>query len=257
MKPIKKESHGYEVKKWQELLINLGYNPGKPDGIFGTQTEIATISFQENNNLIADGIVGQNTFSAAYDLAISNNIFRNNKPEDFPPPPLFYTLTALERETLFGKFEYTVNADNSINIGGDWEKENIIKVTIPQLKGVLYPYTDTPISGNVYFHKKIAKQITGFFNELESTNLHHDIITWGGSFVPRLIRGSSSLSSHSFGIAFDINMEWNKLGATPATAGERGSVRNIVAIANKYGLFWGGHFVTRKDGMHFEVAKVM
>ncbi|MGH8628263.1 MAG: M15 family metallopeptidase [Gammaproteobacteria bacterium] len=30
----------------------------------------------------------------------------------------------------------------------------------------------------------------------------------------------------------------------------------MVPIANAFGFFWGGHF-SRRDGMHFEVARVL
>ena len=81
------------------------------------------------------------------------------------------------------------------------------------------------------------------------------IKTFNGSYVPRLIRGSKTeLSSHAFGIAFDINMQWNMLSTEPALLGHKGSVRELVAIAHDHGFYWGGHF-SRKDGMHFELAK--
>jgi hypothetical protein len=38
--------------------------------------------------------------------------------------------------------------------------------------------------------------------------------------------------------------------------GQKGSVRELVQIANNNGFYWGGHF-SRKDGMHFEIAKVV
>jgi hypothetical protein len=84
------------------------------------------------------------------------------------------------------------------------------------------------------------------------------VLTFGGSFVPRFIRGSRTvLSNHAFGSAFDINVAWNLLGNTPALVGQKGSVRPLVSIANEYGFYWGGHFNSRRDGMHFEVAKIL
>jgi hypothetical protein len=38
--------------------------------------------------------------------------------------------------------------------------------------------------------------------------------------------------------------------------GKKGSVRELVPIANKHGIYRGGHFKGRPDGMHFEVARV-
>ncbi|MBP0649891.1 M15 family metallopeptidase, partial [Mycobacterium tuberculosis] len=57
--------------------------------------------------------------------------------------------------------------------------------------------------------------------------------------------------------AFDINAEWNPLGVEPAAMGAKGCVRELVPIANRFGFYWGGHFSTRADGMHFEVAKLL
>jgi hypothetical protein len=90
----------------------------------------------------------------------------------------------------------------------------------------------------------------------EKKGLLNLVLTYGGAYNPRLVRGGTSLSPHAFGTAFDINYEWNKLGVQPVLAGEKGSVRELVLIANKYGFYWGGHFNKRPDGMHFEVAKL-
>jgi hypothetical protein len=73
--------------------------------------------------------------------------------------------------------------------------------------------------------------------------------------VPIFIRGNTTtLSNHAFGTAFDINADQNSLGARPALVGQRGSTRELVPLANKWGFYWGGHFGSRPDGMHFEIA---
>lgn len=50
-------------KKWQEQLMSVGYDVGKTgaDGIFGDNTQSATIEFQKANGLEPDGIVGPKT----------------------------------------------------------------------------------------------------------------------------------------------------------------------------------------------------
>ena len=74
--------------------------------------------------------------------------------------------------------------------------------------------------------------------------------------MPRYIRGSATtLSNHAWGTAFDVNYRWNQLGHVPALKGEIGSVRELVPRAHQLGFYWGGHF-SRRDGMHFEVARV-
>ncbi len=83
------------------------------------------------------------------------------------------------------------------------------------------------------------------------------VVTWDGSYVFRLIRGSkTTLSNHSWGSAFDINVRWNGLGKMPALVGKKGSLRELVPLANAYGFYWGGHYRRRKDGMHFECVKL-
>jgi peptidoglycan hydrolase-like protein with peptidoglycan-binding domain len=46
----------------QCLLKFWGYNPGSVDGIYGDQTTAAVKTFQSDNSLSKDGIVGQQTW---------------------------------------------------------------------------------------------------------------------------------------------------------------------------------------------------
>lgn len=64
---LKKGSKGADVKKVQLLL---GLNP---DGDFGIKTEIAVKNWQKNNGLMADGIVGINTWNKMFPTSIINN----------------------------------------------------------------------------------------------------------------------------------------------------------------------------------------
>lgn len=49
------------VKEIQTALNKKGYYNGKIDGVFGNVTKEAVINFQKDNNLEADGIVGEKT----------------------------------------------------------------------------------------------------------------------------------------------------------------------------------------------------
>lgn len=60
---LQKGSQGGLVVTLQELLKAKGYNPGYPDGIFGVNTYKAVYSFQKEHSLIADGIVGKDTWN--------------------------------------------------------------------------------------------------------------------------------------------------------------------------------------------------
>ena len=61
---MKRGSTGAEVKKLQNLLIQMGYLNGKADGIYGTNTAKAVMAFQKANSLKADGVAGAKTLSA-------------------------------------------------------------------------------------------------------------------------------------------------------------------------------------------------
>lgn len=57
-------STGSEVTQIQQRLQELGYNPGTADGIYGTRTKNAVISFQRDYGLSDDGIAGPKTLEA-------------------------------------------------------------------------------------------------------------------------------------------------------------------------------------------------
>jgi hypothetical protein len=105
-------------------------------------------------------------------------------------------------------------------------------------------------------HQKIQKPFQAMYEEWQKAGLLHLIKTFDGAYVPRFVRGNpNALSKHAYGLAIDFNAGWNALNTIPALKGREGSVRELVPIANQHGFFWGGHFNSRLDGMHFEFAK--
>ena len=59
-------SKGDDVKRMQERLAELGYDIGKPDGIFGKGTKAVVQDFQKRNGLTADGEAGPQTLERLY-----------------------------------------------------------------------------------------------------------------------------------------------------------------------------------------------
>ncbi len=54
-------SQGQAVKDLQSRLYTLGYYTGEIDGRYGQGTREAVYAFQKRNDLLADGIVGEET----------------------------------------------------------------------------------------------------------------------------------------------------------------------------------------------------
>jgi len=44
------------VREVQQILAQLGYNPGPADGVYGGKTRLAIQDFQRKNSLEADGL---------------------------------------------------------------------------------------------------------------------------------------------------------------------------------------------------------
>lgn len=258
---LKKGMKCEQVGDWQSFLRGLKLYSSLIDNDFGQKTHDATVLFQRKYKLKEDGIVGASTYVKAISIGFTfdleddneNNIFSEN----YPKKPNFQPLISnSQREKIFGKFEYEgkPSKDNpeGIKILGNWVSENIVRVELPSL---------SKATGGKYsammWHKKAEEQLVKFFETLEKENLHTKILSYAGAFYPRYVRGSRSvLSNHSWGTAFDINVPQNGLNRRPALVGEKGCVREIVPIANEFGFYWGGHF-SRKDGMHFEIAKII
>lgn len=62
-------SKGAAVKKLQQMLMDAGYlTDGIVDGVFGRKTRTAVRSFQKDNSLKVDGIVGSKTYVKLYEI---------------------------------------------------------------------------------------------------------------------------------------------------------------------------------------------
>lgn len=265
---IKKGSNNDYVGDWQSFLRGEDLYLGAIDDDFGNATEQATKEFQKKYKLEDDGIVGDSTYKKAISLGYHSSqiIVAPTNNDNVPPKPNFLPITGNEtRNNLFGKFAYkpspTKQNPEGIVITDDWAKKNIIRVNLPALA-----LATNGASKSMMFHKECEYQLVKLFERLQKENLHTKILSYAGAFYPRFIRGSrTQLSNHSWGTAFDCNVPYNGLGKVPAMIGQTGCVREIVPIANECGFYWGGHFgldsngkvVGRRDGMHFEIAKII
>lgn len=265
---------------WQAFLAGEGFYVGDYTQSFGPVTEKATKAAQAAWGLEPDGVVGPTTTKAARERGFDVPWWGWGKTAEFDeaakdqpagwmnphwPAPAdadadgyddLTFLTPARLDELFGPIHWSLGTSGKVTIQPDWSRENLVTVFVPQLKGV--DCFGRPASGKVQIHKKIAVQFLGFWQDVEDHGLLGLVKSFGGTFAIRLIRGSNShLSTHTYAIAFDICMEWNGLGKTPAMVGQNGSVRELAALCEKWGFKWGGWFRRRKDGMHFEAAEII
>ena len=67
---------GVDIQRVQEILADIGYYTGSLDGIYGISTENAVKAFQRDFGLVADGVVGPETYEALdmMEDTLTNNI---------------------------------------------------------------------------------------------------------------------------------------------------------------------------------------
>jgi hypothetical protein len=159
-------------------------------------------------------------------------------------------LGSQELEKVFGKFEFRETQKRGfIQIVPAWINDNIVSVQTDVLADLGFK--------TIRVHRLAEKHFVNVFTEIEKNGLAEKLLSCGGTFVPRHIGRdpSKALSSHSWGIAIDLNVDWNGYGNRPALPGQIGSLRELVPIFAKHGFAWGGHFRSGVDGMHFELAR--
>jgi len=86
--------------------------------------------------LTSDGVVGSKTFAEA----IKDGMAVIEDDEEFPPRPNFPPLLGTTaRQKVFGKFRFEPSPipqnKERIKILGDWEKQNIVTLQLPELRG--------------------------------------------------------------------------------------------------------------------------
>ena len=260
MQVLRPNASGDDVQAWQLFLRGQDAYEGEVHGQYDAATIAATKLWQKQQGLLEDAVVGLKTYAKAQELGF-NPGFDDPDPSDagpsFPAKPSFAPLSPAARSSLLGTFAYrplpTPKNPEAIEITDDWAKNHIETISIPQLAKV----QGAPAGGQLRLHALAVEPFVAFFAGVEKAGLLDRILSFGGSWVPRFIRGSTkTLSNHSYGSAIDINVPFNALGTLPALKGKKGSVRELVPIANECGLYWGGHFGQRPDGMHFELARV-
>jgi hypothetical protein len=165
-------------------------------------------------------------------------------------------------DPLVGQIRFERLEGGAVRLLDDWEKKNLVDVTIPQLRGAKLLGEDKSFSGTLRFNRIGVNALKHVWEEAESSGIvkngiiqngnRTERLSFDGSYTPRLVHGSNStLSNSTKGLLIYINAEYNPTGVKPPDVGQPGSVRVLVPLFEKYGFRWGGNYA-RPCGMIFE-----
>lgn len=130
--------------------------------------------------------------------------------------------------------------------------DSCAEMTNPRLAGLLQDQQVGPV--RVRMLKPAIESLTVIFDKIQKADPElFGRINTAGSLCVRLVRGSaSSVSSHSFGLSLDLN-----INGVLDTLGDGRTQLGLTILADFFngdGWVWGAAY-GREDSMHFEVAK--
>lgn len=189
--------------RYQQLLKDLDLYEGMIDGLIGPKTTKAIKRFQTLNGLSSDGIIGPNTIQAFENQV--NIIPDNNKTSsiisNFKPSNRPYTIWPRENTSSLMNFYG--------NVG-----ENQTTIPIPYK---MYLAWDLKKSiSRITCHEKVADSLSTILENIKKSYSQeeierHGFNLFGGTLNVRKIRGGNRWSTHSWGIAIDLDPARNGL----------------------------------------------
>jgi D-alanyl-D-alanine carboxypeptidase-like protein len=96
-------------------------------------------------------------------------------------------------------------------------------------------------------HKLMVPVFKAVLSELKARGLEKYVQNYGGIYNHRPIDDSTKLSTHSWGIAIDVEPQKYPAGSTARIQAE------VIEVFARYGFVYGGDFPT-PDPMHFQYA---
>lgn len=142
-----------------------------------------------------------------------------------------------------------------MNRDPQWEEERAHMVYVPvptQLQ--MYLLWRNPGSVNshpvqrIYANKLMGPHLARALNSIVERKLCSHVKGYGGCFQIRTIRERDAISTHSWGMAIDINPDENPLGVLST---EESMNPALVKCFTDAGFVWGGTF-QRPDPQHFQ-----
>jgi LysM repeat protein len=171
---------------------------------------------------------------------------RDRKP--LPPPPSGDRWPAPPHGfqaicDTFGDIRQFVGDDGRLSPG--WADEYIARAALPFPIPLAWETAKNVTA--IACHRLVVPLVEEVFREIAARGLQRAVKSYGGGYSYRPKRGALKPSTHSWGIAFDLNPATNAMG----TAGDMDP--RLVTLLEGYGFLWGGRWAGRsKDPMHFQ-----
>ena len=208
----------------------------------------AVAEWQKANALGVDGIIGPITWRALRAALAPERSLTGIMPADAPPVPLGWdqVIATFGDPTPLLSRDGTMSKENELL----WQRRTLASGTLPFPVPLDMHKPDKQMQTRFHAHHRLVGTFEAVFAELHRLGLQSEIMSWGGIYHFRPIRGTRrALSLHAFGAAIDLNAETNK----PGTEGDMSP--QVIEVFRHFGFVWGGDFGSRPDPMHFQYAK--
>lgn len=240
------------VKEVQARLKALGYDIGKTgvDGRSGPAYQRAVKAFQIANGLTADGKVGPLTLAALDPVPVKAPTAVTAGLPTYPAPPPVAVPVA-------GKNAWPLQRDCMTYYGGVGLNQTTLVLPYP----MKVAWDKKTLIRKFSIHEKVHdsaarafEKIANAYDEKQRAELGLDL--FGGCLNVRKMRGGSSYSMHSWGIAIDFDPERNTLKMT------RSQARLAKPDCEEFWRIWesegwvslGRH--SNYDWMHVQAARI-
>lgn len=142
----------------------------------------------------------------------------------------------------FGDIFAYINEDHTLNSA--WQAEYLVSVPLPFALALSWDRSRRVKRMTCH---KLLRSLRRHFWPFSTQELESKVTSFGGCFSFRPQRTGASLSTHSWGIAIDLNPE----SKTQGTTGNLDAI--IVSIFKNLGFTWGGDWRGQtRDPMHFQ-----
>jgi D-alanyl-D-alanine carboxypeptidase len=145
--------------------------------------------------------------------------------------------------TTFGDIHAHIAASGTLK--STWEVGFLARASLPF--PLRLSWDSSRIIAQMTCHRRMTGVFSSVFCSIYIRGLQDRITTFGGCFAFRPQRTGTKLSTHSWGIAIDLNPESNPQGSK----GNMDAV--LIDIFRRAGFEWGGDWQGKtRDPMHFQ-----